>query len=99
MPFRAFHLTGIYTATPVQVLVAGDGDVEVQIRSTEYGGTESTTGYDFAIGGADIGTTGGLHCYNGEFRSKVHAGDEIWAANTDPNQDPLPVLTVLVRSR
>lgn len=75
MPFRS----NVYTigTSSVQVLDAQPGDVEVTLRLRN--------GTDIAIGGtSSVTTSTGYHLTTGttfvvEFKSRIRAGDELWA--------------------
>lgn len=73
MAFRT-SLVSINTSTPTRVLLAVAGDVDCEIRTTGA--------LDFYIGGPDASTSS-LLVQNGEFRTRVRPGDELWAISAE----------------
>lgn len=74
MAFRTSTVS-INISTATLVLTAQAGDVDCEIRTPGA--------LDFYIGGSDVTAANGLPVQNGEFRTRVRPGDELWALSAE----------------
>jgi hypothetical protein len=99
VPFRPV-VRDLKPQVPVQLLVAGPEDVEVQIGIGPYGAYGQGGGPNFWVGGPDIATELGILVSSNEYVTQLSDGDELWvmAADVLPFAEQWRI-TALIRSR
>ena len=104
MPFRSYY-AAVEPGKAEPVYKWQAGDVQVMVSTFPIPGqSQASNGYNFFVGGPELGEDGGggLYVMTSQFTTEVGNGDELWVAI--PPQDlawtaqGVP-LTVLVRSR
>jgi hypothetical protein len=82
VPFRGV-VKDLQHDQAVQLLVAGPGDVEVQIGIKPYGATGTSGAPNFWVGGPDLQDGAGLLVTANQFTTDLDAGDELWVKGAE----------------
>lgn len=77
MPFRGV-VKDMEPGEPVKLVVAEDGDIEVQIGIAPYGAVGTSGAPNYYVGGSRIKDELGKLVTTNEFTTGVQAGDELW---------------------
>jgi hypothetical protein len=97
MPFRTLR-KNIEPGEPCQLYVAGPEDQEIEVRTGAFSDANMSVGFTFAIGGPDMAETGGLACFDSEWRSSVEEDDELWIQVFPAAWTSSTPVTVMIRS-
>jgi hypothetical protein len=97
MPFRSFR-KDVEPGGPVRLYVAEGDDQEIEIRAASLSDDNLSVGFTFRVGGPDMAKTGGLVCFDSQWKSTVEEGDEVWVEVYGAAFTTVTPITVLVRA-
>jgi hypothetical protein len=99
MPFRPIELHVAF-GTPVLLVTAAAGEVELLVSCTTYGATGVSGGPNYVVGvRQDDGSVAGIFVTSNEFTCDLTAGDELWVAAAEDLPFAAAIrITGLVRS-